>query len=189
MGFFAALGRLLGGAGRPVPAADRDRLLRAWDLHETAPATAFPDTGGPLEEADEEFGVSDGPPPGAAATHDYDRRQWHKKLRTILDRLPDSEGQWNDLIADIGALGLDPDWVRDAQRQEFILLVRRAVADRAITPMEHRKLDVARTLVGLQEDEAEALLQQVVTEAEAIFGGAIEGAHPADGGTADMARP
>jgi hypothetical protein len=179
MGFFAALGRLLGGgARRPVTEADRDRLLRAWDLYdEKTPETAFPDTGGPLEEPDEEFGVSTGPPPGAEATHAYDRQQWHKKLRTVLDRLPDSQDQWDDMMADVGALGLDQDWVRDAQREEFVMLVRRVVADRNVSPMEQRKLELARTLIGLSEDEAETIVRDVVAEAESFFGGEIEGAH------------
>jgi hypothetical protein len=177
MGFFAALGRLLGREVRPVTDADRQRLLRAWDLDdEPTPGTAFPETGGPLEEPDEEFGVSTGPPPGSAATHDYDRQQWHKKLKTVLDRLPDSQDQWDDMMSDVGALGLDADWVKAVQREEFVLLVRRAVADRSITPMEHRKLDVARTLIGLPEDEAEGILTDVVREAEAFFGGEVDGA-------------
>jgi hypothetical protein len=74
-------------------------------------------------------------------------------------------------------LGLDQDWVRDAQREEFVMLVRRVVADRNVSPMEQRKLELARTLIGLSEDEAETIVRDVVAEAESFFGGEIEGAH------------
>ena len=56
------------------------------------------------------------------------------------------------------------------------MLVRRAVADRLFTEAEHRKIDLARDLMGIPEPDAEEILHQVVVEAEKFFGGAVEGA-------------
>lgn len=171
MKFFAALGRLLSGGSAPAEPGDRERLLRAWDLHE-APEDETSDSGtsedrpAPAEEPDLLA--------GADATHTYDRQQWQRRLRTILDRLPDSRDQWEELTSDIGALGLDPAWVRDVERREFVLLVRRAVADRHVTPAEHHKLDAARLLLGMSEEDAEAILTEIVGEAEAFFGRPVE---------------
>jgi hypothetical protein len=166
MGFFAALGRLLRSdpsAGGAAP-GDRARLLEAWGLSDTS----HPEFPGAAPAADPEEMAA---PP---ATTDYDRATWRRKLGTLLSRLPDSQSQWDDFMADVGALNLDPEWVRQAQREEFILMLRRAVADRTITPLEHRNLELARTLIGLPESEATALLEGVVTEAESFFGGAID---------------
>jgi hypothetical protein len=59
--------------------------------------------------------------------------------------------------------------------EEFVLLVRRAVADGAVSPEEHRTLDLARHLMGLTEEEGEVVLHRVSDEAAAFFGKAIEG--------------
>lgn len=175
MGFFAALGRLLTGETAPVTDGDRRRLMQSWDLYEEPSiGTALPE-GSSLPAGSE---PSAGRPPDAAplasSPHAYDRQQWHRKLRTLLDRLPESEDQWPDVVSDAGALGLDAAWVEDVQQQEFVLLVRRAVADRRVTPGEHRKLELARTLIGLSEEQAETILHDVVAEAEAIFGGEVD---------------
>ncbi|SIO25420.1 hypothetical protein SAMN05444166_3268 [Singulisphaera sp. GP187] len=100
----------------------------------------------------------------------YDRAQWHKKLKRILDELPGSRLEWDALIYEARALELDPEWVAQAQREEFLLLVRRIVADRVVTESEHRKLDLARELLGVPEAEAEATLHAIVAEAESFFG-------------------
>ena len=49
--------------------------------------------------------------------------------------------------------------LRAQVEDEFRLLIRRAVADRKLTPQEHRKLDLARDLIGISEAEAEAARQ------------------------------
>jgi hypothetical protein len=59
---------------------------------------------------------------------------------------------------------------------EFSLMMRRAVADRHVTPEEHSKIDLARSLIDIPEAEAEAMLQAIVREAESFFGNAVEGA-------------
>ena len=97
------------------------------------------------------------------------------KLKTILDQLPASEAQWDGLLAEAAALKLDPEWVRRCQREEFTLLVRRAVADCQVTPQEHRKLELARILIGLPESEVTEILERVATEFESICGKTIEG--------------
>lgn len=159
MGFFAALGRLL--RPRSIPDEAHSRLLEAWGLVDEPPPDRTP--GGSL--------------PHAAApviTTGYDREQWRRRLKTLLERLPDSQSQWDDFNADANALSLDPAWVRQTQREEFTLLLRRAVADRTITPAEHDNLERARTLLGLSESEATDLLNQVIAEAESFFGDAID---------------
>jgi hypothetical protein len=114
--------------------------------------------------------------PGSHASA-YDLSQWHKKLKTILSDLPDSQGQWRDLMGEVGTLGIDPNWVDRLKREEFTLLVRRAVADQVVTEEEHQRIEMARRLVGLSESEAEDLLHKVVAEAESFFGKPIAGAN------------
>jgi hypothetical protein len=106
----------------------------------------------------------------------YDQTQWRKKLILALDRLPDSQDDWAPLMAEARSLGLDPAWVQGSLRAEFALLMRRAVADGVVTGMEHRKLDLARDLLGIPDAEAEAILHTVVAEAETFFGKPIDGA-------------
>ena len=149
MGFFDTLRRALGG-DRPASASDptaRD-LNKAWGL-------------------DEEPGSSTGPA-------EYDRAQWVKKMKRILDELPASRPEWEGLMSEARALHLDPDWIMRTQVDEFLLLMRRAVADRRFTDAEHRKIDLARELIGIPEAEAEAALETVVHEAEAFFKGSVE---------------
>lgn len=100
----------------------------------------------------------------------YDRAQWHKKLKRILDELPESKPEWESLAFEARALELEPDWVLQCQCEEFLLLVRRVVSDRVVTESEHHKLDLARQLIGLTEAEAEAVVHAVVAEAESFFG-------------------
>ena len=106
----------------------------------------------------------------------YDRAQWAKKLKRVLEELPDSRPQWDDVVAEAKAMGFDPDWVSGRQRDEFLMLLRRTVADRVVTEAEHRKLELARDLIGIPDAEAEAALPDVVAEAESFFGDKVEGA-------------
>jgi hypothetical protein len=55
------------------------------------------------------------------------------------------------------------------------MLVRQAVSDRHVTEDEHHKLELARDLIGLPEDKAEAILHAIVAEAEAFFGKPVDG--------------
>jgi hypothetical protein len=104
----------------------------------------------------------------------YDMSNWQKKLKRILNELPASKAQWPELLAEERALGFDPEWVRKCQVDEFHLLVRRAVSDRHFTEDEHRKLDLARDLIGIPEAEAEAILHAIIAEAEAFFDKPVE---------------
>jgi hypothetical protein len=144
MGFFDTLRRVLSGEKPPAAAAPGDRR--------------------PAPELDQP----------RVAPVPYDLRNWQKKLKRILDELPGSKPEWADLLAEARALGFDPEWVRHCELEEFQLLVRRAVSDRHITEAEHRKLDLARDLIGIPEAEAEAILHAVVAEAEAFFGKPVE---------------
>jgi hypothetical protein len=110
------------------------------------------------------------PPQEAGTPGAYDLLQWQKKLKRILDELPGSQPQWADLMAEERAMGFDPGWVSRCQLEEFQLLVRRAVSDRHFTEADHRKLDLARDLIGIPEADAEAILHAIVAEAEAFFG-------------------
>ena len=148
MGFFETLRRVLG----QTPATDK--VGAAWGL----------DTEGESAETAPHADPSE-----------FDRAQWQKKLKRILDELPASKDEWDGLMTESRALRFDEDWVTRCQVDEFILLIRRAVSDRHFTESEHRKLDLARDLIGIPEAEAEAALLSVVAEAEAFFGESVEG--------------
>ncbi len=106
----------------------------------------------------------------------YDRAQWARKVKRVLERLPESRPEWAGVVADSKAMDFDPAWVKQCIRDEFAMMVRRAVADRVVTEAEHRKLDFARDLLEIPDAEAEAILGRVVSEAETFFGKAVEGA-------------
>ena len=159
MGFFDTLRRVLGqeDAGAPRDAAGGAAA--------PGPTADEPGSGSG-------FGSGDGDAdPGL-----YDRTNWHKKLKRVLGELPASEGRWPELVSEARALNLDPEWVAKCQVDEFLMLVRRAVSDGHFTEPDHRKLDLARDLIGLPEAEAEAALHAIVAEAERFFGKAVEGA-------------
>ncbi len=169
MGFLNALRRTLSGE-RGLPGKDRageGELAAEWGYSDTS-HPEFPDGRAPVADPAEMAA-----PP---STTGYDRDQWHKKLALILDKLPGSEDQWSDLMAEASALNLDRSWVEQCQIQEFTLLVRRVVSDQKVTFQEHRKLDQARSLIGLTEDQAITILNEVVADAKDFFGGEIEGA-------------
>ncbi len=146
MGFFDTLRRVLG----QKPATDK--VSAAWGLNESAE------------------------PQGLGDPKAYDRVQWQKKMKRILDELPASRHEWDELMSEARALHFDPEWLTRTQVDEFLLLVRRAVSDRHFSEEEHRKLDLARDLIGIPEPEAEAALHAIVAEAESFFGKSVEGA-------------
>jgi hypothetical protein len=156
MGFFDALKRVLNHDSR-VHGADeaQERIRAAWGLNEAEPP-ARPHV------------------PEVQGASAYDRSQWQKRLRRVLDDLPASEPQWQNLQTDAQALNLEPDWVAEKEREEFVFLVRRAVSDRIVSENEHQRLDLARKLIGMSEAEAEGLLHAIVAEAEAFFGKPIK---------------
>jgi hypothetical protein len=155
MGFFEALRHVLGRDHSAEGERSADpRINRAWGLDKPASTT--------------------GNAPASADASAYDRLQWHKKLNRILEELPGSRSEWDDLIAEARALGFDPEWVAKCQVDEFFLLVRRAVSDGVFTEEEHRTLDMARRLIGLSEEEAETALHSIVAEAESFFGKPVE---------------
>lgn len=108
--------------------------------------------------------------PLPADTSTYDWTQWRKKLQRILDGLPATEPEWPTLMAEARSLGFGESTVRNAQIQEFTLLIRRVVADCLLTPEEHTKLESARALLGISSDEAELIAQAVIREAGDFFG-------------------
>jgi len=132
----------------------------------------------PASEVAQAWGLDEETEPGAEAAEAglYDRAQWQKKLKRILEGLPTSKSEWADLAADARALNLDPKWIEKIETAEFTLLVRKAVSDRHFTEEEHRKLDLARDLIGISEERAEAILHAVVAEAEKFFGKKVDGA-------------
>ena len=158
MGFLNALRKAIVG---DEPVHIDPKVVSAWDLGEE------PDLS-PTEPEPE--------PDTAVVASQYDRAQWQKRVKRVLDGLPATEGEWPDLIADGKALSLSQDHLDKVMVDEFVLLVRRAVADRHVTEFEHRKLDLARILIGIPEEAAEATLNTVVKEAEIFFGKAVEGA-------------
>ncbi|WP_165219005.1 hypothetical protein [Aquisphaera insulae] len=154
MGFFNALKRVLTHEARTEADEDARRRIRdLWGL-------------------EDEDSTADG-----AAGHDaldYDRSQWQKRLQRIVDELPASQPRWADLMNDAQALHLEPAWIHDRQLEALSLLVRKAVANRVFTAEEHHRLDQARKLMGIPEAEAEALLHDIIAEAESIFGQPIK---------------
>jgi hypothetical protein len=153
MGFFNALRRSLGGEKAPeyTPREIEARFLGV-----------DPDAMPIAEEVPFESGA-------------YDRAQWSKKLKRVLSELPGSQGEWEDVASEARAMDFDPAWVAQRGREEFAMLVRRAVADRVVTEAEHRKLDLARDLIGIPDAEAVTILNAIVAEAETFFGGTVEG--------------
>jgi hypothetical protein len=155
MGFFDALRHVLGRDHGPEGERTGDpRIIRAWGLDR------------PAADAGQARASGD-----ASA---YDRLQWHKKLNRIMDELPGSRAEWDNLMTEARALELDPEWVAKCQVDEFFLLIRRAVSDRVFTEEEHRTLDLARKLIGLSEEEAETAFHAIVAEAESFFGKPVE---------------
>lgn len=147
-----------------TPKANLDELNAMWDrsiLDESGVETP------PADPAKMEAPV---------ATTDYDREQWRKKLKRILNHLPRSQPEWDDLVQEAGALELGDEWVSTTFCVEFSLLIRKFVSDRVVTSEEHHTLDLARSLMGITDEEAESLLHAIVVEAESFFGGKIEGA-------------
>ncbi len=172
MGFFNALKRLLPHASHAGASEEsRQRICAAWGLEDDetgAETEADSDAAGQAEE---------GPSTVEAAGTNYsafDRTQWQKKLRGILDELPASQPRWHELMTEAHALQLQPEWIADRQREEFLFVIRRAVANKVISEDEHQKLELARKLIGMSEAEAETALHSILAEAEAFFGTPVQ---------------
>jgi hypothetical protein len=158
MGFFDALKRILSHNTHPhATDADRKRIRDAWGLDDDEP-TMEPNPEGKSSA------------PGEASASAYDRAQWEKRLRKILDELPGSRSHWQELMTEAHALKLEPEWIADRQREQFGFLVRKAVSDRVVSEEDHQKLELARKLIGMPEAEAEATLHAIMAEATAFFG-------------------
>jgi hypothetical protein len=143
MGFLDTLKHLLGKEREPVA----ERVARAWGL--------------PAE------GEAPEPPP--EDTSNYDRVKWRKSLARVLEGLPLTRNEWTALKAEAKALKFEPEWVTKCESDEFMLLVRRIVSDRKIGPEEHEKIDMARQLIGLFDDQAETIVRSVIADAETFF--------------------
>jgi hypothetical protein len=164
MGFFSALKRLLPHAWHARASEEsRQRIRVAWGLDDDEI-----DTTGRGEDHSPSTTTT-----GSNASV-FDRAQWQKKLRRILDELPGSQPQWHDLMTEAHALQLEPDWIADRQREEFAFVIRRAVADKVVSEEDHHKLDLARKLIGMSEADAEAALHAILAEAEAFFGAPVK---------------
>ncbi len=131
--------------------------------------TSHPEFPGDVPIADPEEMAA---PPDSSS---FDREQWRKKLARILDHLPRAEPEWADLAQEGSALGFEVSWLEREYRRAFTMMVRRAVADRKVTPDEHRRLDLARSLMGIPDAEAESIFHATLSEAESFFGGSISG--------------
>ncbi len=164
MGFFNALKRLLPHASHARASEEsRQRIRTAWGLDDDKPDT-------------EGKGDNHALPSSTTGSNAsvFDRAQWQKRLRRVLDGLPASQPQWHGLMTDAHALQLEPDWIADRQREEFAFIIRRAVANKVISEEDHHKLDLARKLIGMSEAEAVAALHAILAEAEAFFGAPVK---------------
>jgi len=152
MGFLGTLKNLLSSTptGEPTDAT-RERLRKAWGLDEPEAPASVP-----------------------AATSDYDKSMWRRKLHQVFENLPESRDEWPGLMADARALSLDKSWMDAGMAEEFEQLLRAAVADRVISDDEQEKIEAARRLNGLSEDEAATVLRAIAAEAEEFFGGQIK---------------
>ncbi len=166
MGFFNALKRLLPHtAHEHADEESRQRIRAAWGLDvEENKAT---NVGQPGSQS-QSMAMAE---KGSSA---FDRSQWQKKLRRILDELPDSQPRWQELMSEAHALEFEPEWIAERQREEFAFIVRRAVANKVISEDDHHKLELARKLIGMPETEAEATLHAILAEAEAVFGARVK---------------
>lgn len=130
----------------------------------------------PARDVAAAWGLEEEPAPEAAAAAEakeaglYDRTNWQKKMKRILEGLPATQPQWEEVMKEAKALQLDPSWIKQCELAEFKMLVRRAVSDRHFSESEHKTLDLARDLIGLPEDKAEAILHAIVAEAQKFFG-------------------
>lgn len=150
--------------------AFQDRLRRLMSgAADAPPLGAGRDVPGDGAPGPPRLEVEAGPVPEVRSS-DYDRTLWHRKLKSLLDRLPDSEPEWADFLADGAALGFEPAWMARTLHAEFEMLVRNVVADRVVTEREAHQLERARVLIGLGEDHAAAILDRVVAEVEEFFG-------------------
>ena len=161
MGFFNAL--------RRVVTDDRSVNVDKKAFDPSAIEALYPDEG----RSSDEQPLAEAAP---FASGKYDRDQWAKKVKRVLEGLPDSKPQWPELMAEARAMGFDPDWITRCQVDEFMMLLRQVVSDRIVTEAEHRNLDLARDLIGIPDADAVAALNAVVAEAESFFGDKIEGA-------------
>lgn len=152
MGFLGTLKTFLSTPPeREATEATRARLRRAWGLDETEPSPSEP-----------------------SATSDYDKTRWRRRLHQIFLGLPGSRDQWLALMTDARALNLDEAWMDAGMAEEFELLLRAAVADRFVSDDEQDKIEAARRLIGLSEEDAATVLIAVAEEAEAFFGGQVK---------------
>lgn len=161
MGFLKTLERLVG-LGAAEPEEERARFLAAWESYgdERPEVPEFP--------SDKVMGADE-------TGLDYDRAQWLKKLKRVLEDLPESRPTWSQLEAEVKTLGLAPEWVSRAYRAEFTMLVRQKLADCGLNSSERETLELARELTGLSNEEALAILREVTREAQSFFGRDVEG--------------
>jgi len=152
MGFLGTLKSFLSTTPKwEATEATRARLRKVWGLDEPAPLGIEP-----------------------SATSDYDKSRWKRKLHQVFTNLPGSRDQWPGLVTDARALNLDESWMDASIAEEFELLLRGAVADRVVSKDEQEKIETARRLIGLSEDEAATVLRAVAAEAEEFFGAQVE---------------
>ena len=149
MGFFDALRRV---AGRP----SRDPRARR-------PARSRPGSWGVDPD---DLPIAEETPFDAG---EYDRAQWAKKLKRVLDGLPATRPEWDDVAAEARAMGFDPAWVASAAATSSRCWSAGPSPTGVVTEAEHRKLDLARDLIGIPDAEAEAILHSVVAEAEIVL--------------------
>jgi hypothetical protein len=143
----------------------RERVEAALD-----PGTSHPEFPGRVPAATTDEMAA---PPETTA---YDREQWRKKLKRVLASLPKSEPEWRDLSQEAAALEFGQEWLAKTYREEFALMIRKIVSDREVTADEHHNLDLARSLMGISDAEAEGTFHAIVSEAEAFFGESVRGA-------------
>lgn len=152
--------------GESMSEKEREALRQAWGMDENDPVAEATEA---RREAHDPTGTT------------YDQQMWRKKvIRMVSD--PAEIGRDN-FFAHIGeiwkeshALGISPEVIFETAKDAFRGAVRHVVADREITTAEHLYLEELKETIGLPNDMAARITQEVVAEAEAIFDGKIQGA-------------
>lgn len=152
--------------GEEISEQEREALRQAWGLDPSDPV---------LDSAEMRREATD--PTGTT----YDQQIWRKKIvRTVSDPAEICRERFFEHVSEIWkeslALGLSPEVIFETAREAFRSAVRHVVADKEITKAEHIYLEELKEVLGLPNDMAAKITQEIVAEAESIFSAKIKGA-------------
>lgn len=152
--------------GEEISEQEREALRQAWGLDPSDPVLDAAET---RKEATDPTGTT------------YDQQMWRKKIvRMVSDPAEISRERFFEHVSEIWkeshALGLSSEVIFDTAREAFRNAVRHVVADKEITKAEQIYLEEVKEVLGLPNEMASKITQEIVTEAETIFTSKIKGA-------------